>query len=288
MLWLLFAFASAFTNAVADALCKKATETNELWTVTWVRLGYSIPFLVPLLLFIDIPPLDQIFWITTGILVPLEIAATLLYIKAIQISPLSLTIPFLAFTPLFLLIIPGLMLGEQLSAIGIAGVILVAIGAYLLHIHLGKKGLVEPLRAIAREKGSILMLAAAAIYSLTSTLGKVAIQHSSPMFVGIFYFPFLGLLFLPVAARRSNRGLRLITTSNMKLCAFIGLSTALMSIFHYLAISQANVAYMISVKRSSMIFTTLFGWLFFGERNIGERLFGSVVMLVGVVLISVG
>jgi len=285
MLWLLYAFASAFTNAVADALCKKASEKYDLWTVTWVRFGYCLPFLAPLFLFIDLPPLDRAFWLTTGALVPLEIAATLLYIEALRVSPLSLTIPFLAFTPLFLLVIPGLMLGEKLSPRGIIGVVLVALGAYLLHLHLGKQGLVEPLRAIVRERGSMLMLAAAAIYSITATLGKVALRHSSPTFVAAFYFPLLGMLFLPVAARKSGKGVGLITGS-MTLFALIGLAIALMSIFHFLAISRAEVAYMISVKRASMIFTTLFGWLFFGETHIGERLLGCVVMFAGVVLIS--
>jgi drug/metabolite transporter (DMT)-like permease len=287
MLWLLFALVSALTGAVADALSKKACATDEIWTVTWVRLGYSIPFLAPVLLFIDIPALDRIFWITTAVLIPLEIAAALLYVKAIQVSPLSLTIPFLAFTPLFLLVIPGLMLGETLSFIGIVGVTLVALGAYLLHIHLGKKGIAEPLRAIARERGSLLMLAAAAIYSLTSTLGKLALQHSSPMFVAAFYFPLLGLIFLPVAAKKSGKEMRIVT-GNIKLFALIGFCVALMSIFHFLAISRANVAYMIAVKRSGMIFTTIFGWLFFEERHLAERLLGCAVMLVGVVLISLG
>lgn len=165
--------------------------------------------------------------------------------------------------------------------------ILVAIGAYLLHIHLGKKGFPEPWRAIAREKGSMLMLAAAAIYSITSTLGKMTLQHSSPAFVAAFYFPLLGVLFLPLAARKSGRGLR-VATGNAKLFLAIGLSIAVMTIFHFLAISLAQVAYMISVKRSGMIFTALFGWLFFHERHIAERLLGCVVMLAGVVLISLG
>jgi uncharacterized membrane protein len=43
---------------------------------------------------------------------------------------------------------------------------------------------------------------------------------------------------------------------------------------------------MLSVKRTSLIFGVLYGWLLFKEGNIRERLLGTVVMLAGVVLIA--
>jgi uncharacterized membrane protein len=66
----------------------------------------------------------------------------------------------------------------------------------------------------------------------------------------------------------------------------IGLSSALMIIFHFLAISLTEVAYMISVKRTSLIFSVLYGKLLFNEEAISDRLLGSSVMLIGVLLIT--
>ena len=66
----------------------------------------------------------------------------------------------------------------------------------------------------------------------------------------------------------------------------IGFFTASMVICHYTALSLTNVAYMIAIKRTSLIWSVLFGRLLFGETNIRERLLGSVVMVAGVVLIT--
>ena len=45
------------------------------------------------------------------------------------------------------------------------------------------------------------------------------------------------------------------------------------------------VSYMISVKRMSLLFSVIFGKVFFREEHLKERLLGSFAMLVGVILI---
>ena len=59
-----------------------------------------------------------------------------------------------------------------------------------------------------------------------------------------------------------------------------------MAIAHYYAIEIAKVAYMIAVKRTSLIFATLWGWLFFKEEQITGRLAGATIIVIGVLLIS--
>ena len=54
---------------------------------------------------------------------------------------------------------------------------------------------------------------------------------------------------------------------------------------HFLALQNAPVAYMISVKRLSLVLGVVLGWLFFEERNITYRLVGASVMVAGVFLI---
>ena len=54
-----------------------------------------------------------------------------------------------------------------------------------------------------------------------------------------------------------------------------------------MAVTLIEVPYMISVKRTSLLFGIIFGAIFFGETNIRERLVGGIVMIIGVVLISI-
>jgi len=55
--------------------------------------------------------------------------------------------------------------------------------------------------------------------------------------------------------------------------------------FHGYGISMTKAAYMVSVKRLSIVFGVIFGALVFGEDNFWMRLFGALLMFSGAVAI---
>lgn len=284
MLWILFAVITAFSLSTADALSKRAMQKSDEYVIAWVREGYALPFIAVALFFIPIPHLDATFWLSVLILLPLEITALILYVKAIKTSPLSLTIPFMALSPVFIIIIAFFLLGEWPDKSGFIGIFLITVGAYLLNAKASNLGLLGPIKAIAKERGSMLMIIVAVIYSITSTIGKIAVQHSSPIFFGFFYPLLLTIvLSMVVGIKRTLHQV----VSRPATFLFIGIFTAIMILSHFLAISMADVAYVISVKRTSLVFSVFYGWLVFKEVNIGERLLGSGLMLAGVVSITV-
>ncbi|MFQ5964396.1 MAG: EamA family transporter [Candidatus Scalinduaceae bacterium] len=286
MNWFMYAFVCALSVATADALSKKALINNDPYLVAWVRFGYAAFLLIFIFPFIDIPKLDSVFFIITFLLLPLDIIALLLYIKAIDVSPLSLTLPFLSLTPVFLIGTSYMILGEMPDKAGFIGIILIAIGAYLLNVHTVNLGFLEPFKAIGKEKGSVLMIIVAFIFSITTNLGKVAVQHSSPIFFGIFYSILLSVsLFLIIFFKTECILPKLV--SQPLLFLLIGTSMAIMMITHLKAISLVEVSYMISVKRLSLLLCVVYGAVFFNERNIKERFLGSVIMVLGVFLICV-
>lgn len=286
MFWISLSLLAAFFQATTDAFSKKVLKDNcDVYLVGWARWCFAVPFLLPMLFFIHIPALDQIFWLNVFLLVPLEIIALILYIQALKLSPLSLTIPFLSFTPVFLIVTSFLILGEQPDISGLLGILLVTLGGYLLNYHTISRGVLEPLRCITKEKGCLLMMVVAFIYSITSNLGKAAIQHSSPAFFAVFYLTLLSLIVTPIVWFK-NRGTFLKGLSHLKYFLLIGLSCALMFIFHALAINVVQVFYMISLKRTSTLLSIVFGRLYFKEVHIKERLLGSIIMLAGVLLIT--
>ncbi len=283
MYWFPIALLAAFSLSSADALSKKALVKTDDIVIAWVREGYALPFLALGFLFVDIPALDLTFYIVVLVLLPLEITALMLYVKAIKLSPLSLTIPFMALSPVFILFIAFATLGEKPSAAGLAGVLLIAAGAYLLNASASRFGLLAPLQAIRREPGSMLMIAVALIYSVTATLGKVAVQHSNPLFFGFFYPFVLTIILTFIVLRKGKLGL---VASRPWTFLPIGLCTAVMVVSHFVALNMTQVVYMISVKRTSLIFSVFYGGLLFKELHIRERLLGAVVMLAGVVFIT--
>jgi drug/metabolite transporter (DMT)-like permease len=258
-----------------------------------------MPFLLPLLLSISWPETDLVFWQTVGLLVPFEIFALLLYMQALKVSPLSLSIPFLAFTPVFIVLTGWLVLDEKVTIAGVLGILCTVTGAYVLHIKSSNKGLLEPLKAIAKEQGSRLMLAVAGIYSLTSVLGKKAIQHSDPIFFACFYFVLLGIVtplslgalcWITNGFGSQNKQSTLWPfkkTGRNPWGAWwaVGLAQTIMVISHMWAIHLITAAYMIAVKRTSLIFSVIYGKLIFKEKEITQRLAGASLMVLGVGLI---
>ena len=281
--WVFYALLPAFSLATADAISKKALGRSDEYVIAWVREGYALPFLALAFFFIDIPHLDRTFYLSLLLMIPMEIVAIILYVKAIKLSPLSLTIPFLALSPVFIILIAFILLGELPDRSGLLGILLIVIGAYMLNIRTTREDLLGPIKAIRREKGSIFMIIVALLYSVTATLGKVAVQHSGPIFFGVFY-PFLLTLLLSVVLWR--RGLLPEVLSRPKTFLAIGVFTAIMILTHFKAISMTDVAYMISVKRASLVFSVLYGKILFGEENIRERLAGSMLMIAGMASIT--
>ncbi len=284
--WVILSLISAFSLATSDALTKKALRDVNEYHVAWFRFIFSLPLLLCLLIFIPFPKLDGQFYKAFSLALPLEIIATVLYIKALKLSPLSLTLPFLSLTPLFLILISYLILGEKVSLQGGIGIFLLATGSYTLNLHKMRKGIFEPFKAITKEKGSVLMITVAFIYSITSSLGKMAIEHSSPLFFGASYFIAMTILFTPIALiMGKNNTKNFIRERQFKGLLLPGIFYSLMIISHMIAISLTKVAYMISLKRTSVIIGIVLGYYFFSEKNIRERLTGALLMFIGFVLI---
>ena len=284
MLWAILSILSGFSTATSDALLKKHLVKANTMLVVWSRFAFASLFLLLLLPFVEIPKLDITFWVIALILVPLEIVALFLYVKAVQQSPLSLTLPFLAFTPLFLIPISYFLLGELPTIIGIFGIVLIVAGSYALNFsHIGK-GILEPFKELFRNKGSLMMLAVAFIYSITSAISKIAVQRSNALFFSIFYTI---LILIVLSAFIFNKLIRNFNSikNNVKGFAYSGFLYGLMILFHFIALSLVIVPYMIALKRTSSIFGVAYGWLMFKERKIAERMIGTLIMVFGVILI---
>ncbi len=284
--WVFLSIFSAFALATSDALTKKVLVKSNEYLVAWFRLLFSLPLLIIIWSFIPIPELDVVFYKAFLVALPLETISIILYIKALRLSPLSLTLPFLSLTPLFLIIVSYLILGEKVSLQGGLGILFITAGSYTLNVHEIRKGLLNPFKAIAKEKGSLLMICVALIYSVTSSLGKMAIEHSSPLFFGITYFIAVTIAFSPIAFFLGRTALKNFFSEKHFRSLFIpGFFYSLMIVSHMIAISLTKVAYMISIKRTSLLIGVIYGYFFFRENKIGERFLGALLMFLGFVLI---
>ena len=290
MHWINLTLLSAFFLATADALSKRYLGHYRPGELVLVRFGVAGALLLPLLLWQPWPTLSPAFWGWMATALPLELLAMRLYMQAIRTSPLTLTLPYLAFTPAFNTLTGYVVLGETITWTGLAGIMLVVLGAWLLNMKAAQNGtglnILAPFRAITQERGSRLMLIVAAIYSLTSVTSKGALLHANPAFFGPFYFVVLGAASALLFASRdvsSWRALGKHPWAHLGIGAFM----AGMVVTHFYAIEHVEVAYMIAVKRTSLLFGILYGAWLFKETGTGTNLVAGIMMVLGVYLIVV-
>jgi drug/metabolite transporter (DMT)-like permease len=192
--------------------------------------------------------------------------------------------------------IAAVVLGERVSPTGLAGVLLIVAGAWLLNVHQAQRDdwrtWLRPLGAIRWEAGARMMLGVALIYGLTSTLGKAAVLYLPAATFGALYFVMIGLIALPLLVLLPANGARLSLPQFMlrvgrRAAAVLAVAVlnGAMVITHFLALRLTEVAYMIAVKRTSLLFGILYGALLFREPNLAIRAPGGLLMLAGVFVI---
>jgi drug/metabolite transporter (DMT)-like permease len=102
-MWFLLALFTAFAEASRNALAKKRIAQFNPMIIAWAWFAFSLFLLIPILIYIGFPPLNNTYWIALVIVNVLNLMAFTLYMKALKLSPLSKSIPMLAVTPLYVL-----------------------------------------------------------------------------------------------------------------------------------------------------------------------------------------
>ena len=282
-----YALIAALLVAGADALSKKAAAKQSVYLISLSRWVFALPVLALMTFQAAVPRgLGWDVLIYLLILIPLEILAMILYIKAIARYDLSMTVPLLSLTPLFLLVTGSVFLGETITPVGIAGVLVVLTGIYIMNITSLKEGLLAPFRAVLSNRGAVLVIIVALLYTVTSTLGKKVVLITGSTFFSFWYLLLLAIGIIPVIYLKGESPLHVF--KNFKMNLLIGTLIGLASYSQFAAYTFAPIAYVIAVKRTSIIFSVLLGRLVFQEGAFGKRAFGALLAFIGVVLIMTG
>ncbi|HMK33624.1 MAG TPA: DMT family transporter [Desulfomonilaceae bacterium] len=283
MNWFFLALICAFTTACCDAISKRIMEQTDEWLTGTVVLGISSLVVLPVFLSGPLKPVSVDLIVLLAIALPLEIGAYYLFLSSIRMAPLSLTVPLLAFTPVLTIFTSAILLGESITLSGGLGISMVTAGAYILNANLIRQNIWAPIKAIFFHPGSRRMLLVAIIWSVTSSLGKkgVELYGAVPFGCVLLFGDFF--VFALISIFRIKTGRRpAVLRSLIGLSLVAGLLMAVAEVTHFLSLSMAPVSYMISVKRLSLVFGVVLGWLFFGEEQIRYRLAGACAMVAGV------
>lgn len=285
MTWVTLGILTAFFEAVKDVFGKQNLQKSNEYVVAWSLSFFSVIFLLPWVLYTGIPALNTQFWLALLTGGSINAVTAILYMKAIKLSDLSLTLPLVALTPLFMLVTSPLIVGEYPNFFDYIGILLIVAGSYLLNIKEKSKGYLAPFKALLDQPGPKLMLIVAFLWSIASNCDKIGVTNSYPIFWVFSLFGTMSVLLLPVLLHKTpNLGRQIL--KQLPMLAAMGFINATGVIFQMQALTLTFVVRVIALKRTSVLMGVLFGHFIFKEKDIQERLLGAGIMILGVLFIS--
>ena len=206
---------------------------------------------------------------------------------AYQRGDLSLVYPLSRGSgPLFVPILAVLLLNEQLSALGVAGIALVIVGIFGIHLRsFSVQSMREPFMAI-RGGASLWAICTGGTIAGYSLVDKIGVHIVHPPVYIYLLFAIALVLLTPsvlVNARRDLKKEWKINKIKILGVGFLELFTYLLILF---ALQISKVSYVAAVREVSIVFSALIGILLLREKNAPQKLFGAVLICSGVVLIS--
>ncbi len=281
-IYLAYMLLSGLAFASLDLLRKQlARRVHALVLVFFMSLG-AAPMLAILLALQGGGELSSGYLVPGGGALLLNLVGSLGFIHSVKLSPLSRTIPLLSLTPAFTAVMAIPLLNEVPSAPQSAGIVLVVTGAMILNSESGQ----NPLKSLVEERGAILMVGVALLWSLSGPLDKLALAHSSVLVHATVMST--GVAVGALAMLGLSGQLRALSQARQEvpylLASMVAVTLALT--FQLLAIQGVFVSLVEAFKRSlGSILAVLFGRVVFGEAIRGAQLAAVVVMAAGVWLI---
>ena len=308
MLWVILAIIGAISNAAYFIIVKNHIRKNRD-PVILTALGFF--FSAVLLLVVSaargFPAIGPDYCYAVIISGILNIIGLSLIFRAMESSDISLSMPMLSFTPVFLIITSYLLLQEVPSVAGSIGICIIVSGSYVLNISSEHQHFLEPVRSMVQNRGSWYMLIVAFLFAASINYDKIAMLNSDPVFAMVFTLLIISGAFIVIVAITPKVAGHSPHTPAVQNPAPPGhlpdacpvlrpylIPAALIGVFASAECVSINIAYtlqiapyVIAIKRLSIIFMVLYGTILCAENEIRTRLLGSVLMVGGAVIILV-
>jgi len=267
-------------DAVRKALAGKASPTA---LAACLLLGV-LPFLGAWAVFDQTWIRDAGYWPPAGASMAVNALANVLFMRSVQLSPVSRTVPFLSLSSVFSAFAAMPLLGEVPGAMHWAGILLVVVGALVLNSDLTDSWW----RSIAHEKGAPLMILVAALWALSTTFDKKALPHASPASHAFLLATGSALILLTWMVARGKVGdfREVLAAPKGLLAGLIGFAVAAVAL-QMLSLHWLWVAVVETLKRAfGVLGSVVSGRLFFREPVTSRKLAAVVLMVAGTALLA--
>jgi drug/metabolite transporter (DMT)-like permease len=209
--------------------------------------------------------------------------------RAYRTGDLSIAYPLSQTAMLYVPIWGAFVLSEKLTPVGVAGILLVLGGAYVVQLpSLGSADILRPFRNLGNRSVQFA-LAAGFVYSIGAILDKMGVMSYSPLYFTHLMVCFMFLLMTGNLLRPSYAGKvreewqksrwLILLSGPVMMCSFLAFRFGL---------QMAPVSYAVPVRQVSLLIAVVIGVVFLNETCGRIRFTASALILAGVSLIRLG
>ena len=285
MNWVILILISAFFVGVDAIVVKKELVKNR---------SLPVLFLVSILSF----ALMGFFYSEINLNLPLGIYALIL-LKTIIISiswlciyqaykylEISTVAPLKNLSPIFLIILSIIFLGESLTAVQFVGVGLILFAGYSLEIH-SIHHLLEPLK-LFKNKYFIYILISLIGISFSAIIDKTLVKSIDFYTLLFVFFGFISVIyFILLIIKKEFTDVKIAAQKSYVLIILIAVLALCADFSYFMAISlpATMISLAIPLRRFSTFISTVLGGRLFNEKHLLFKAIVCVVMIVGIYLI---
>lgn len=286
-MWVLFAFASAFFAGVTSILAKIGVKDVDSHVATAIRTIIVLIFSWIMVFIIgsqstivNIDGKTFLFLILSGLSTG---GSWLCYFKALQLGDVNKVVPIDKSSTILTMILAFIFLNEKITINMVIGMIVIAIGTYLM---IQKKEKAE--KIVKRKAWLIYALLSALFASLTSILGKVGIENvESNLGTAIRTIVVLVMAWIIVFATKKQRDIKKIDKRSLIFLILSGVATGASWLCYYKALQDGLASIVVPIDKLSILVTVLFAYIFLKEKLSKKSLLGLILIVVGTLLLLV-
>lgn len=283
-MWIILAFCSALFAGVTSILAKCGIRKTDSTVATAIRTVVVLIF-AWVMVFVagsqsqlgEIGGKTLLFLVLSGLATG---ASWLCYFKALQLGNINKVVPIDKSSTILTILLAFLFLHENISWPKAAGVVLIALGTFLM---IEKKD-VAPKQA--ESKGWFPYAVGSAVFaSLTSILGKVGIEGvESNLGTAVRTAVVLVMAWVMVFATGKQRALKGIPKKELGFICLSGLATGGSWLCYYKALRDGLASVVVPIDKLSILVTVAFSWFVFRERLSKKSALGLAVLVAGTLI----
>ena len=281
--YLFLVFGSALCWGLLDFLRKFFGTKRSAELIAFLLTIGQVPIFIAWAFLDEFTFHDPLYLFPGILVVVLHTIASIAFVRAVSIAPLSETVPFLSISPVVATLL-ALTIGEIPTPLQTVGIFLVVIGVLFVSTNeegSEKKGLIQ---LLMENKGGQLMLFVGVCWGTTLFLDKVSLMFASAAFHGLFLTLLMTVtLGFIVLLKERSLGLNLFVSKPF--INLLPLSAGAALILQFLAIQGFPAGLFESIKRAVGVLMALgLGALFYKEKITAKKLFAAALLIFGVFL----